>query len=141
MSTHRCIIVPAVWVNLARALTDSMGPAAANMFRVPLSANGSMPASHWISAGMIDESFASVLPLTRYKTVDGADGESALKPVTDMPPPEHLAGLCAQLGVTPPPMETLSAMLSAVHVTEAESPFTEMARLGLVMASEPMDAV
>jgi len=83
-----------------------------------------MPATHWISAGMIDEMFASVLPLTRY------EGEEA---VTETPPPEALAGLCQHLGITPPPAQALSAMLSAVHVTDSGDPFGDMARLGLVM--------
>lgn len=127
MSVQRCMIVPDKWVALARALTDSTGPAAEGMFRVPLSPTGSMPATHWISAGMIDEMFASVLPLTRY------EGDEA---VTEMPPPEALAGLCKHLGITPPDNKVLAAMLADVHVTDSNDPFSDMARVGVVMASE-----
>jgi hypothetical protein len=138
-TVQRCIIVPDAWVNLGRALTDNMGPAAAGMFRVPLSKDGALPASHWISAGMIDDTFANVLPLTRYESVE-AEGETTVQPVTTTPPPVHLAGLCAHLGVEPPPTETLAAMLAAIHVTESNDPFGDMARLGLVMAHEANEA-
>jgi hypothetical protein len=134
-NVQRCMIVPDAWIQLARAMTDSMGTAAAGMFRVPLSKDGKFPATHWITAGIIDESFASVLPLTRYETVEG---ETGLKPVTVTPPPEHLAQLCMKLEVEPPPKEILSAMLAAVHVTENSDPFIDMALLGLKMAQEEM---
>ena len=129
-TVQRCMIVPDAWVNLARAMTDAMGPAAAGMFRVPLSKDGTLPASHWISAGMIDDTFANVLPLTSYE----GDEANTVTPST-----EALAGLCTALGAPAPPAQVIAALLASVHVTESNDPFGDMARLGLVMAHEAQD--
>lgn len=37
------------------------GNAGANMWTTPLSPNGALPATHWISAGCIEESFAGLI--------------------------------------------------------------------------------
>ncbi|BEP34353.1 hypothetical protein GmRootV59_13270 [Variovorax sp. V59] len=59
---HRCMIVPAAQVELARELVLLLaGEPAANMFTTGLSADGDVPFSHYISTGMIEEPFAVVL--------------------------------------------------------------------------------
>jgi hypothetical protein len=59
---HRTLIVAAQDQSLAQALTSGLaGEAGSGMFVVPLSATGASPASHYISNGMIDESFAGIL--------------------------------------------------------------------------------
>lgn len=59
---HRCMIVPAAQVELARELVVLLaGEPAANMFMIGLSASGDVPFTHYISTGMIEEPFAAVL--------------------------------------------------------------------------------
>jgi hypothetical protein len=59
---HRTLIVPAVNANLARRLTEGIGAkAGSNMFITKLSATGSLPATHYISSGFIEEEFATLL--------------------------------------------------------------------------------
>ena len=65
--THRCLIVPAAHVKFARQLPRAIaGPSGAGMWTTPLSPTGSKPATHFISAGLIDEQFAALMPLTQY---------------------------------------------------------------------------
>jgi hypothetical protein len=62
MYTHRILITPADFAPLARQLTEAAaGLAGANMFQTPLSPSGSLPATHFISAGMIATEMAALL--------------------------------------------------------------------------------
>ena len=66
---NRTMIVPEGFVDLARALAEGIsGPAGAGMWTTGLSADGTEPATHYISAGLIEDTFASLLPLTTYTT-------------------------------------------------------------------------
>ncbi len=58
---HRTIIVPASIVQQARDLAASASPGGVGMFVSPLSPDGTEPASHFISSGLIDETLASWL--------------------------------------------------------------------------------
>lgn len=58
---HRTMIVTAEVVVAARAMAASFGDNASGMWDVPLSPNGEEPASHYISAGLIDAAFATML--------------------------------------------------------------------------------
>lgn len=59
---HRCLIIPAHRQALAQTLCESLaGPAGAGMFVVGLSAGGTVPATHYISVGLIDADFAVLL--------------------------------------------------------------------------------
>lgn len=59
---HRCIIVPNAHVPFAKWLMTILGgPSYNGMFVTPLSSNGSLPASHWISAGNISSDVAASL--------------------------------------------------------------------------------
>lgn len=63
MWVHRTIIVNADQVELARSLCAALaGPAGEGMFSTTLSATGDLPATHYISAGMLEDTFASLLP-------------------------------------------------------------------------------
>ena len=59
--THRTLIVPAALVSAARELGAALSPAGAGMYSTPLSPTGTEFATHWISSGLIDESFAAIL--------------------------------------------------------------------------------
>lgn len=59
---HRCMIVPIAEASAARAICEGLfGDAGANMFVSPLSPSGGMPATHYFSSGLIDESAAMML--------------------------------------------------------------------------------
>ena len=54
-------------LDYARELAATVaGPSGSGMWTTPLSATGQEPATHWISAGLISEDFAALLPLTTY---------------------------------------------------------------------------
>jgi len=68
--THRTIIVPAAFQQLAQALCEAAaeGAAGKGMFTTALSATGALPATHYISSGYIFDDFAALLPLTTVET-------------------------------------------------------------------------
>ena len=124
--THRTIIVPAAFQQLAQALCEAAaeGDAGKGMFTTALSADGTEPATHYISSGPIYESLADLLPLTTvaYEEEDAAETTR----------PGNVAAvesIAAQAGFTLPP-GTIAALFNAIDVTEQE-PFTAMARTGL----------
>lgn len=118
---HRTLIVPADKQAFAQTLCEALaGEAGAGMFLMGLSATGELPASHFISAGMIEDTFAYLLPLTSFD----AEGTPATAPGQ----PETIVTL-ADGAVT---LEQVNALLAAVDVTEQEA-FVAMARLGLQM--------
>lgn len=57
------MIVPAAHVVLARQLADKIAPggSGSNMWTVGLSATGAAPATHYVSAGLIQSDFAALL--------------------------------------------------------------------------------
>lgn len=108
----RTLIVPASLVVQARNLGAALAPPGAGMYSTGLSADGFAPASHYISSGMIGQSFAEIL----------ADPEALYAAA--------VAGAQAQ-GITL--TETLAdcqALVAQSDVSE-EPPFDAMARLGL----------
>lgn len=119
---QRCLIVPAAYAPLARALCDGLAPggSGSGMLLTGLSATGQAPATHFVSEGMIEDTFAYLLPLTSFD----AEGTPATAPGQ----PETIVTL-ADGAVT---LEQVNALLAAVDVTEQEA-FVAMARLGLQM--------
>ena len=93
------------------------------MYTTPLSATGQEPATHWISAGLISEDFAELLPLTTYPE----DAE----PITAPGNAEAVAMLANEAGYTTT-AEQVQALFDASDVTEQEA-HEAMARLGLQM--------
>ena len=62
MWVHRTIIVTADIRDAAAGICAQLaGHGGSNMFTTPLSVNGQMPASHYVSSGMIEDEFASML--------------------------------------------------------------------------------
>ena len=127
--THRTIIVPAAFQQLAQGLCAAAaeGDAGQGMLTTGLSETGTEPATHYISSGPIYESLADLLPLTTvaYEEEDAAE-------TTRPGNVAFVEGLAAQAGITLPP-GAIAALFYAIDVTEL-GPWAAMARLGLVMA-------
>ena len=127
--TYRTIIVPAAFQQLAQALCAAAaeGDAGAGMFTTGLSADGTAPATHYISSGYIFDDLAALLPLT---TVEPSTEDGEPDTVTERPGNVPVVeGLAAQAGIDLPP-EKIAALFDAIDVIEL-MPWTAMARLGL----------
>lgn len=123
----RTLIVPAAFQQLAQGLCEAAaeGDAGKGMFTTGLSATGAAPATHYISAGYIEQQFADILPLTTV-TQAAQEGEDA----TVSTRPGNVAvveGLAAQAGISLP-AGTVAALLAATDVSE-QDPYAAMARL------------
>ena len=132
--THRTIIVPAAFQQLAQALCEAAaeGVAGEGMFTTALSATGALPATHYISSGYIFDDFAALLPLTTVTQTVNEEGEASATETTRPGNVAFVEGLAAQAGITLPP-GTIAALFDAIDVTEL-GPWNAMARLGLVQA-------
>lgn len=127
--THRTIIVPAAFQQLAQGLCEAAaeGDAGKGMFTTGLSADGTAPATHYMSSGYIFDDFAALLPLT---TVEPSTEAGEPDTVTERPGNVPVVeGLAAQAGIDLPP-GTIAALFAAIDVSEQE-PFTALTRLGL----------
>jgi len=124
---HRCMIVPDKQVEFARQLPAAIaGSSGSGMWGTPLSPSGKLPATHWISVGLIDAPFAALMPLTQYP----ADAEPIHSPgraavAAHLATQAHLAVSAAQV----------QALFDVCDCSEQE-PHEAMSRLGLMMASE-----
>lgn len=133
MWTHRTIIVPATLVEAARAACAGLaGPGGSGMFTTLLSATGTLPASHYISSGLIEAPFADLLPLTTVTY--GEDGTPSIE--TRPGDIALTAQLVAAAGLTITEDEA-SALLSAVDVSD-QAAEDALGRLGLRMIAEPL---
>jgi hypothetical protein len=130
MWRHRTLIVPADHAGLARSLCAALaGPAGEGMFSTPLSASGLFPATHYISAGLIEDTFAALLPLDIPATAE-AQAQRI---------PGHPEAVLAGLPEGYAPMPTLAevqALFAALDIT-ASDPLTRIAQLGLSLCAEP----
>jgi hypothetical protein len=121
---YRCLIIPDAYAAFARELSAAVaGPAGDDMYNTPLSPTGAEPATHWISAGIISDEFAAMLPLTTYP-LDAA-------PITTLGNPEAVTALANSAGYITTP-ESVQALFDASDVTEQEA-HGAMARMGLLM--------
>lgn len=121
---YRCLIAPDALVQYARDMTAAVaGESGAGMYSAALSPTGAEPATHWISAGLISEQFASLLPLTTYP----ADAE----PVHQPGHPAIVARIATSNGY-PTTAEAVAQLLDAADITEQDAQ-QAMARLGLQM--------
>lgn len=127
--THRTIIVPAAFQQLAQALCEAAaeGYAGKGMFTTGLSETGTEPATHYISSGYIFDDFAALLPLT---TVEPSTKDGEPYTVTERPGNVPVVeGLAAQAGITLPP-GAIAALFDAIDVMES-GPWEAMEWLGL----------
>lgn len=135
--THRTIIVPAAFQQLAQGLCEAAaeGDAGKGMFETALSADGQEPASHYISAGYIEDTFADILPLTTITPAAEMDEPPTIE--TRPGNVEFVEGIAAQAGITLP-AGTIAALFDAIDVSE-QGPFEAMARTGLqIIQQEPV---
>jgi len=125
--THRCMIVPAAHVEFARQLPAAIaGSSGSGMWGTALSPSGKLPATHWISSGLLDKQFADLLPLTQYPNDAEpihTPGQSALA--------AHLATAAGFTATA----EQVQALFDASDATDQEA-MVAMSRMGLMMASE-----
>ena len=128
--THRNIIVPAAFQQLAQGLCEAAaeGDAGKGMFTTGLSETGTEPATHYISSGPIYESLADLLPLTTvaYEEDDAAE-------TTRPGNVETVEAIALQAGFALPP-GTIAALFDAIDVTEL-GPWGAMARMGLQLVT------
>jgi len=100
---HRCIIVPASLVDDARAMAAAASPGGVGMFTSKLSADGSEPATFYISSGPIDPTFAAWLDSPQAladatgMTVEQAEQWFAACDVSE----DDWQTACARVGVQP----------------------------------------
>ena len=127
---HRCLIVPADHVKFARQLPKAIaGPSGAGMWTTPLSPTGTKPATHFISAGLIDEQFAALMPLTQYP----ADEE----PIHTPGRPGIAAHLATQAGYVVT-TEEVQALFDVCDSSEQEA-YEALARVGLMLVTEAVE--
>lgn len=131
--THRTIIVPAAFQQLAQGLCAAAaeGDAGVGMFTTGLSETGTEPATHYISSGYIFDDFADILPLA---TVD-EEGNVSIRP-GNVAVVETMA---AQAGITLP-AGTIAALFSAIDVSDQE-PFVAMARVGVQIVQRSTEII
>ena len=123
MWLHRSIIVAAAQRDLAAQLCAVLaGPGGSNMFTTPLSRTGAELATHYISAGMIEDNFAALLPLDAL--VDDVWTR------TYAGRPETIVQLYNATDNPPVTLEQVTAVFATADVSE-EDPHQAMARLGL----------
>jgi hypothetical protein len=126
---HRTIIVPKAKQALSQSLCAGLaGNAGAGMFVVGLSATGNAPATHYISSGLIDDSFANLLPLTSVDSKGVSTTTSG-----------NSAGVVylASQKESVIKLEQIAELFSAIDVSE-QPPFIAMARLGIEIVRKPL---
>lgn len=111
---QRCIVIPTSCVKLAREMCVALaGPAGDGMFTTALSPTGAAPATHYVSAGMIEQRFADLL------TPEAA---------------EDILASAESVGLTVS-LDALVGLLSSMDVSDSD-PWGVFARLGLSLVRE-----
>ncbi len=116
MDVRRCMIVTAANQAFAQALCVGLAPATgANMFITELSATGAAPATHYITEGPINDTFAALL----------ADANALYNACRTHTP---------QVNATLVQCQNLLAQSDV----SMDAPFVAMARLGLKLVQTPI---
>lgn len=122
----RTLIIPASQVELARQIAASFGPGGVGMWTTELSADGTEPATHFISTGFIPEQFAFMVPCQTWtQDEEGVWTQTSSEPGN----PEAVYEAATAQGVDCT-LADIEAVFAAADVTEQE-PFIAMSRLGL----------
>lgn len=126
MDVFRTMVIPASLVSLARALGAGLSPGGAGMFTTGLSADGSEPATHYVSSGMIGEQFAACIASgdLLYAACVEAGATVAL---------DQCNALVADSDVTD---GTRLVDDAGIEVLTTETPFQAFDRLGLKLVTE-----
>lgn len=131
MWLHRSIIVAADQRDLAAQLCAVLaGAGGSGMFVTALSADGAAPATHYISAGMIEDNFAALLPL------DAMVDDVWTRTYPGLP--ETIVQLYNATDNPPVTLNQVTAVFATADVSE-EDPHQAMERLGLQMVQEPTE--
>lgn len=128
----RTLILPAAVTPLAQQIAATLSPGGVGMWTTGLSPDGTEPATHYISSGLIAPEFAHMVPEQFWEQdEDGAWVQTGVTPGN----PAAVTDACnaAGLEVT---LAQVDAVFAVDDVTEQDA-FTAMARLGLTLASEP----
>ncbi len=122
------MILAADTIGLARELAASFGPGGMGMWLTPLSADGTEPATHFISSGYIPPEFAYMVPSQTW----ALDEEGNWVMVSSDPGnPQAVYEAATAQGVICT-LEQVEAVFATADVTSDE-PFAAMGRLGLVI--------
>ena len=125
--SFRTLIVTAADAPLAREIAVTLSPEGGKqMWVAGLSADGSEPATHFVSTGAISPEFAVLMPDQTWE-----QDENGTWTMTDSVPgdPTTLHGLCVAVGMTVT-LQDIEAVFTASDVTEQE-PGVALTRLGL----------
>ena len=116
---HRTLVCPAHLVDAARELCAAVHPAGAGMFSAPASPDGALPATHWVTAGLVEDTWAPAFLA-----------------------PEYLFG-AAQAGAAEQGL-TLTATLADAQALLAQGDISDepwdlvSVRMGLVLCADPL---
>ena len=125
--SFRTLIVTAADAPLARSIAVTLSPEGGkNMWLAGLSADGSEPATHFVSTGAISPEFAVLMPSQTWE-----QDENGTWTMTDSLPGDAamLHGLCVAAGMTVT-LQDIEAVFTASDVTEQE-PRVALTRKGL----------
>lgn len=131
--SFRTMIVRADDVKLARSLA-SLSPGGEGMFTTPLSFDGHAPASHYISTGLLPDSFVAVLPFQYWAIRVSNEGHQRVCVGKEPGNPEavYVRALEAGLEVT---LQEIIDLFNVCDVT-TQDPFVAMGRMGLKLVNE-----
>lgn len=123
---HRTLIVPSTLVDLARSLASALaGPPGAGMWTTGLSASGTGEPTHYVSSGMIEDTFVGLL--TNATALNALVQEAGLGEIFST---ESIEMLVAQSDVSGHEIETEEGV-------NVETPFQAIQRLGLQLTTHP----
>jgi len=125
--SFRTLIVTAADAPLARSIAVTLSPEGGKqMWIAGLSADGSEPATHFVSTGAISPEFAVLMPSQTWE-----QDENGTWTITDSVPGDAamLHGLCVAAGMTVT-LQNIEAVFTASDVTEQQLGVA-LTRLGL----------
>jgi hypothetical protein len=128
----RTLIIAAQDQTLSQQIAATLGgQAGENMWIVGLSADGQLPATHYVSTGCIGPEFADMMPTATWEWQQPDPEQPGEWVMTDYVPGNAalVAGACAAAGLTVTEQE-IEDIYSRCDVTVQE-PFVAFARLGL----------
>ncbi len=131
----RTMILAADTIDLARELAASFGPGGSGMWLTPLSADGTEPATHFISSGYIPEAFAYMVPSQTWAMDENGNWVMVS---SDPGNPQAVYEAATAQGVICTLAE-VEAVFNTADVTD-EEPFAAMGRAGLKIVQPPMEA-
>jgi hypothetical protein len=131
----RTMIVPSAHAALARQIAETVAPVAGlGMWQSQLSADGSEPATHYVSTGYIGPEWEVLMPLQTWEEIDGVWTQTDAEPGDAA----QLYGVLQTLGsdIT---LAQIVDLFAAADVTMQE-PFVAFGRMGLqqVQVAEPV---